>query len=69
MVITFSLPIFPDIKDGLKLVYLVKNIPDDGLLSELEFDSTISLSISIYGNYKVQLMLDFIDKDALAKMV
>lgn len=65
---TFSLPISPDIKDGLKLAYLGSNIPDEGPPSEPESDSNISSSTSIYGDNEIQSMLGFIDKDALTEM-
>lgn len=66
---TFFLSIFLNIKDGLKFAYLGGKIPNERPLLELKSNSTIFLFINIYKNNKVQLMLDFIDKNALAEIV
>lgn len=69
MIITFFLSIFLDIKDRLKFVYLSNNIFDKRLPLKPRFDFNISLFINIYKDSKIQLILNFIDKNVLAKIV
>ena len=67
IVMTFSLPISDDIKDGLKLSYLGEAILDKRPSSEPESDkSTIdAITLDAFGRDKVDSMLDMIDEDAL----
>lgn len=67
VVITFSLPISDDVKDGLKLLYLEEAILDKRPPSEPESDKlTIdATTVDAYRGNKVDFMLDMIDEDAL----
>lgn len=67
IIMTFSLPISDNIKDGLKLLYLREAILDKKPPSKPESNkSTIdATTVNVYRGNKVDSMLDMIDEDAL----
>lgn len=66
MVMTFSLPIFVNLKDRLWLAIIKESFLIKGLLANLKFDIASLTAPSNYRREKIETILDFVDKNRLA---
>ncbi len=66
MIMTFSLPIFKQLREFLRLISIEDALFDKALPSNPESGSTSSTGFSAYGGDEVSSISHFVDKDALA---